>query len=96
MTRDEAKKHMLVIQAFADGKSIQYRPAEDDPWEIIENSSFDCPGEYRIKPDPMERWVVVDRDGDEMLHDDKEEAEDHASSKTFAPYTIYHMREVED
>lgn len=58
MTREEAKKLLPIIQAYADGKTIQYRNAECE-WEdvsIEENLSFtDNPSEYRIKSEPKYR-----------------------------------------
>lgn len=54
MTREEAKNMLPIIQAFAEGKTIQYRNAECE-WEDIPigvNLSFaDAPSEYRIKPE---------------------------------------------
>lgn len=54
MTREQAKNMLPIIQAFAEGKTIQYRNAECE-WEDIPigvNLSFaDTPSEYRIKPE---------------------------------------------
>ena len=50
MTREEAKELLPIIQAFADGKTIQFRERD------IEEPSFDgCINEYRIKPEPKYR-----------------------------------------
>ena len=58
MTREEAKKLLPIIQAFAEGKTIQYKNAECE-WEdmsIGENLSFiETPSNYRIKPEPKYR-----------------------------------------
>ena len=58
MTREEAKELLPIIQAFAEGKIIQYRNAECE-WEDVPigvNLSFaDNPSEYRIKPEPKYR-----------------------------------------
>ena len=54
MTRDDAKKLLPIIQAFAEGKNIQYK--EDiDRWVDIKNPSFKSFVEYRIKPEPKYR-----------------------------------------
>lgn len=46
MTREEAKEWLPIIQAFAEGKTIQFRERD------IEEPSFDgCVNEYRIKPE---------------------------------------------
>lgn len=50
MTREEAKEWLPIIQAFAEGKTIQFRERD------IEEPSFDgCLNEYRIKPEPKYR-----------------------------------------
>lgn len=58
MTREHAKELLPIIQAFAEGKTIQYRNAECE-WENIPigvNLSFaDAPSEYRIKPESKYR-----------------------------------------
>ena len=56
MTREEAKELLPIIQAFAEGKTIEiYNNTE---WQdlIIESIKFDCkPSCYRIKPEPRYR-----------------------------------------
>ena len=50
MTREETKEMLPIIQAFAEGKTIQYRT--EDGWKDISNPKFnDFPNEYRIKPE---------------------------------------------
>lgn len=57
MTREEAKELLPVIQAYAEGKTIQYN--NSFIWEDItikENLNFkDSPSKYRIKPEPKYR-----------------------------------------
>lgn len=56
MTRDQAKRLLPIIQAFADGKTIQ-AACYGDKWVDIENLSsvnFDA-ANYRIKPEPKYR-----------------------------------------
>ena len=59
MTRERAKELLPVIQAFIDGKTIQARNQGGD-W-------FDCDYcgsvEWRVKPEPREFWVIVDKAG---------------------------------
>ena len=56
MTRKEAKELLPIIQAFAEGKTIEiYNNTE---WQdlIIGSIKFDCkPSCYRIKPEPKYR-----------------------------------------
>lgn len=56
MTREQAKELLPVIQAFAEGKEIEFRNKSFKEWSIIENPSFD-PNitNYRIKPEPKYR-----------------------------------------
>jgi len=55
MTREEAKEMLPIIQAYAEGKTIQYRNIEGE-WEDIKVPSFDgFPSDYRIKPEPKYR-----------------------------------------
>ena len=96
MTRDEAKKLLPIIQAYADGKDVQYKSNLDGSWKNSRELFFDIGLEWRIKPEPMECWVVVGRDGDLVAYTSKAGADHHASFASFSPYTIHHMREVED
>ena len=55
MTREEAKELLPIIQAFADGKTIEIY---DDEWKtmVLKDPHFDCvPSCYRIKPEPKYR-----------------------------------------
>lgn len=57
MTQEQAKEFLPLIQAFADGKVIQYKPNPDiDEWVDIENPGF-CYNmeDYRIKIEPQFR-----------------------------------------
>ena len=57
MTRDEAKQLLPVIQAFAEGKTIETRDIEGT-WSGKEEYElkFDCPAaNYRVKPEPKYR-----------------------------------------
>jgi hypothetical protein len=56
MTREEAKKLLPVIQAFADGKEIQYVNSEgrvSDKETMFDDVSYAF--RYRIKPEPTYR-----------------------------------------
>ena len=57
MTREEAKELLPIIQAFAEGKTLQYRVNnENNEWKDIDNPAFnDLSSEYRIKPEPKYR-----------------------------------------
>ena len=56
MNREEAKGLLPIIQAFAEGKSIEVRNrAIDDEWKETSYPSFEPPFDYRIKPEPKYR-----------------------------------------
>ena len=57
MTRKEVKEMLPVLQAFADGKTIESRCIKGDKslWYDDEDPSFDNDFEYRIKPEPKYR-----------------------------------------
>ena len=57
MNREQAKKLLPIIQAFAEGKEIQaYNPATNEWYDKYEcvNFSAESP-KYRIKPEPKYR-----------------------------------------
>lgn len=50
MTREEAKEILPIIQAWAEGKNIQY--LSNGEWHDINQADFTCyPDKYRIKPE---------------------------------------------
>ena len=62
MNRDRARELLPIIQAIADGKTVQERCVGDNPrdWHDWDCSipMFDNPKyEYRIKPEPRE-WFL--------------------------------------
>lgn len=71
MTREEAKTMLPIIQAFAEGKEIEFRSKGfDEEWKKVNEipglsySSFD----YRVKPEPKYRpFKDTDECWQEML-----------------------------
>ena len=59
MTRQETKAIMPIIQAYAEGKVIQYSPNRGNTWfDVAEDVNHDINTdeyEYRIKPTPKYR-----------------------------------------
>lgn len=54
MTKEEAKELLPIIQAWAEGKNIQF--LSDGEWHDINQADFTCyPDKYRIKPEPKYR-----------------------------------------
>ena len=72
MTRQEVKEIMPIIQAYADGKVIQYSPNKGNTWyDVAEDVNHDINigvFEYRIKPEPKYRpFKDADECWNEML-----------------------------
>lgn len=66
MTREEVKKILPIMQAYAEGRAIQIRhPVHKDEWlDCLIEPHFDRPPNYyRIKPEPMEITLVAKDDG---------------------------------
>lgn len=57
MDRNQAKVLLPIIQAYAEGKTIESRCIKGDKslWYDDEDPSFDDDFEYRIKPEPKYR-----------------------------------------
>ena len=54
MTRKEAKELLPIIQAWSEGKNIQF--LSDGEWHDINQADFTCyPDKYRINPEPKYR-----------------------------------------
>ena len=52
MTREQAKSMLPFIQAYAEGKTIQFRAHINDEWRDIKELVLnEFTGEYRIKPE---------------------------------------------
>ena len=68
MNKHNAKDFLPLVQALADGKTIQFKHISG--WADHESPSFDGqePERFRIKPEPRE-WVLnLYEDGDAYLH----------------------------
>ena len=60
MNKENAKDFLPLVQALAEGKTIQYN--DGGPFSIVwvdrKDLAFDCPvSDCRIKPKPREFWV---------------------------------------
>ena len=54
MTREEAKELLPIIQAFAEGKTVQF--LDGGKWaDVYETDFHESPVKYRIKPEPKYR-----------------------------------------
>ena len=67
MTREEAKNLLPIIQAYADGKNIQYLN-KDFIWDDFEDQTFFGGVSYRIKPEHKYRpFKTTEECWNEML-----------------------------
>lgn len=68
MTREEAKEMLPIIQAYADGKQIQYFEVCTRRWEDTTAPSWIRGVPYRVKPEPKYRpFKDADECWQEML-----------------------------
>jgi hypothetical protein len=92
MTRDEAREFAKLVQAYADGKQVQFH-LDDGSWDDLHDPDFYAKTRdfYRIKPEPREWWVVPS-----VAHAAryKDEAEDLAEAMDCPTTSIVHVREV--
>ena len=85
MNRERAKELLPIIQAFAEGKEIEFRYVENSKWRRAgDDVEWIFSNSYRIKPEPFECWVSVDGDG-AVAYIQNEPRED-----------LIHMREVNE
>ena len=69
MTRENAKKLLPIIAAYAEGKVIQMKFARADKWKDINEPTFDSPPElYRIKPEPRIFDAFIRDDGQHLTN----------------------------
>ena len=54
MTREQAKELLPIIQAFAEGKTIEYRES-GGAWKVARTPTWSSRFFYRIKPEPRYR-----------------------------------------
>ena len=59
MTRERAKELLPVIQALAEGKTVQFKGANAAEWSDCPDPIFLSGIEYRVKPEPMVCYVRV-------------------------------------
>lgn len=55
MTREETVERIKIMQAYVDGKRIQYAEDDTDVWHDIDEPDWYSDYDYRIKPEPEYR-----------------------------------------
>lgn len=62
MDKSNAKDFLPLVQALAEGKTIQQRTGSGCAWHDVTSVSFGGdPQNYRIKPEPAVVWVLYDK-----------------------------------
>ena len=62
MNKDNAKDYLPLVQALADGKTIQCKQYSSGEWVDLRGGvNFDSTPfkSYRIKPEPIEMWMTI-------------------------------------
>lgn len=75
MTRKRAEELLPVIQAFAEGKEIEFKHKEGDEWFTQDYYVWDEDYEYRIKPEPREWYINIYDSDDSYMHNTKIQAD---------------------
>lgn len=58
MNKDNAKEYLPLVQALADGKTIQFKSYISSEWLDASTPTFTEPAfMYRIKPEPIELYL---------------------------------------
>ena len=60
MTREALIKHWDVIQAFKEGKQIQYNDSVPQIWQDTTDPQFKLAVEYRVKPEATKRLPTIE------------------------------------
>ena len=55
MTREKMKKLLPIIQAWVEGKTLEYYNEDIGEWQVVTKTVFINPNKYRIKPEPKYR-----------------------------------------
>lgn len=60
MNRERMKELLPVMQAFADGKEIEYKyKTKKDDWNAIADPNWMDDYDYRVKPVLREYWIIL-------------------------------------
>ena len=69
MTREQAKEILPIIQAYTEGKTIQFRAHINDEWRDVKELVLNgFTGEYRIKPELKYRPFKTQEECLEEMH----------------------------
>lgn len=94
MNKYNAHEYLPLVQALADGKTIQIKTTEWEDFEEYENIKFDeDPSLYRVKPKPRTFEVYRHKSLGTMITTDHYEANNYAE-RFFYDYERITVQEV--
>lgn len=81
MNKERLKELLPVMQAYIDGKQIQFKFGTSCVWENIENPSWDMAIEYRIAPEKKKliRYINIYDDYSSNTHPSRHIADSNAN-----------------
>ena len=96
MTREEAKELLPIIQAWVEGKTLEYYNDDIGEWQVTTKAIFINPNKYRIKPESKYRpFKTQEQCWSEMLkHQPFGWVIDKVDNKYFDISMIYHFTEI--
>ena len=98
MNRTRAKELLPIIQAFAEGKEIQYKPVMCDKWNDCDEPEFNLSYanlNYRIKPEPEVFYVNKFKESSERhIHESKASALSYRNDRNQYEYRAKKFIEV--
>jgi len=92
MNRATVKKHIDILKAYANGADIQFRSSSSMKWIDGDTFQFFAENEYRVKPQPLERYFVVSNNTLHFGYDTQERAQEVAGLGD--RYNVVRMVEV--
>jgi hypothetical protein len=87
MNKDNAAQFLPLVQALADGKTIQYRDHQGLWKDGYQTSFVYDPEDYRIKPTPREWTAICSKDG-QLYH--------YTNGQTLTDCQLVRVREILD
>jgi hypothetical protein len=92
MNKDNAKDYLPLVQALADGKTIQCKNMDGD-WIDVSNFHFSGPHyDYRVKPEPREFLIAVNRHG--CVFHSKQDMSSNELKEAYNDVEVIKVREV--
>ena len=80
------------MQAYVDGKTIEFTHGEVEGWKKAVNPNWDWwDTKYRVKPEPREYWILVSPNGNKYVM-----AENPIGDPDYEKWEVIYVKEVID